>query len=119
MNEQLRGIEDIGGLHLFDVRVAVRRIRLNRLLWLLTRAEEREKFRADEAAACRKAGLDDLETRLVLARDWVGLIRIGANFFALEKLIRLTGKSNLEIYAAQRGETLEEYLKTRRVPDAV
>jgi len=119
MNEQLRGIEDIQGLYLFDVRLAVKRVRLNRLLWQLTREDEREKFRQDEAAACRNAGLDELETRLVLERNWIELIRIGANFFALEKLIRVSGKSNLEVYAAQRGETLEEYLRTRRVPDAV
>src|SRR5690606_38595415 len=106
MDEQLRGIEDIGGLYLFDVRVAVKRVRLNRLLWQRRREGERQSFRKDELAACRKAGLDELETRLVMAREWIELSRIGANFCALEKLIRLTGKRNLEIYAAQRGETL-------------
>ena len=51
-------------------------------------------------------------------RDWLGLVRYGVNFFVLEKFARLVGKSNLEVYAAMRGESFEEFLATRRVPEA-
>jgi gallate dioxygenase len=42
----------------------------------------------------------------------------GANFFCLEKLGRVKGVSNPEIVAHFRGETLDEFLRTRRVPGA-
>ena len=37
----------------------------------------------------------------------------------LEKLGAVTGSSNLHIYAAMRGETLEEFQKTRNAPGAL
>ncbi|HYN11993.1 MAG TPA: protocatechuate 3,4-dioxygenase, partial [Burkholderiales bacterium] len=42
----------------------------------------------------------------------------GANFFCLEKLARSKGVSNPEMVAHFRGESLAEFLKTRRVPGA-
>jgi gallate dioxygenase len=50
---------------------------------------------------------------LIRRRDWHGLIRYGAIFFMLEKLGAVVGVSNLHIYAALRGQTLEEFQKTR------
>jgi hypothetical protein len=51
--------------------------------------------------------------------DWLGLIRYGVCFFVLEKFARVVRTTNLGMYASMRGETLEAFLKTRRVPDAV
>ena len=51
------------------------------------------------------------------------MIHYGVSFFMLEKLGAVVGVSNLHIYAAMRGETLEEFQKsgtprssTRRAP---
>ena len=118
MNRQLHGLDDVSGTYLFDVRTSVERLRLNKFFFSLTRPENRQRFLANEEQACRDAGLSDEEIRLLQARDWLGLIHHGANFFAMEKFIRLVGRTNLEVYAAQRGETFEEFMKTRRVPDA-
>jgi len=118
MNVQLEGIEDIPGTYPFDIRMSRRRLKLNRLLWSLRVPELRERFRANEAAVCVEFGLDPEETALLRDRDWLGLVRIGANFFAMEKFARLVGISNLEVYARQRGETFDEFMATRRVPDA-
>ncbi len=81
-------------------------------------AESRAEFQRDEAAACRKAGLTDQETALVRDRNWLGFVQYGANFFVLEKFARLVGETNLEVYASMRGETFDEFLATRQVPDA-
>ena len=45
--------------------------------------------------------------------DWRGMIHYGVSFFMLEKLGAVVGVSNLHIYAAMRGETLEQFQKTR------
>ncbi len=49
-------------------------------------------------------------------RDWRGLIHYGCIFFGLEKLGAVVGVSNLHIYAAMRGESLEAFQKTRNAP---
>jgi hypothetical protein len=46
------------------------------------------------------------------------MIHYGASFFCMEKLGRVKGISNPEMVAHMRGESLEAFLKTRRVPGA-
>ena len=118
MNAQLEGIEHIAGTYPFDLRTSIRALRINRFFWNLARQKHRDRFIADPDQALRDAGLSEAECALVRARDWIGLIRYGVNFFVLEKYARVLRVSNLEVYAAMRGESLEEFLKTRRVPDA-
>jgi gallate dioxygenase len=117
-NPQLTGIEDIAGTYAFDIKTGTDRIRLNRFFWNMKTPDSRAEFERDEAAACAKAGLTDDETTLVRDRNWLGLIQYGANFFVLEKFARLVGETNLEVYASMRGETFDEFLATRQVPDA-
>ena len=50
---------------------------------------------------------------MVRRLDWRAMIHYGVIFFLLEKLGAVMGVSNLHIYAAMRGETLEEFQKTR------
>jgi gallate dioxygenase len=47
------------------------------------------------------------------------MIHYGVSFFMLEKLGAVVGVSNLHIYAAMRGQTLEEFQKTRNAPGAL
>ena len=79
----------------------------------------RKLFREDEEAAYEQAGLTDEERRLVRERDWIGMIHYGVIFFMLEKLGAVVGVSNLHIYAAMRGQTLEEFQKTLNAPGAL
>ena len=56
---------------------------------------------------------------MVRQRDWRAMIQYGVSFFMLEKLGAVIGVSNLHIYAAMRGETLEQFQKTRNAPGAL
>ena len=47
------------------------------------------------------------------------MIHYGVIFFMLEKLGAVVGVSNLHIYAAMRGQSLEEFQKTRNAPGAL
>ncbi len=60
-----------------------------------------------------EAGLTAQERDLVRRRDWRGLIHYGVIFFLLEKLAAVLGITNLHVYAAMRGQTLEDFQKTR------
>lgn len=118
MNPQLEGVERLEGTYPFDVRKSYKARKLNRFLWNLRLPECRAPFMVDEGAACDTAGLSDYEKNLVLKRDWLAMIKYGVPMFLIEKIARVLKITNMEIYAIFRGETFEEFLKTRRVPGA-
>ena len=82
----------------------------------LTRKENRDLFLKDPNLAMHSLSAEERD--MVKRLDWKALQDYGASFFCLEKLARTKGVSNPEMVAAFRGETLEEFLKTRRVPGA-
>ncbi|MDD0839809.1 gallate dioxygenase [Curvibacter sp. HBC61] len=116
---QLQGAEALTGTYPFDLARSVKAYRLNRFLHGLIVPAQRERFRADEEGAFEAAGLTDEERALVRARDWRGLIHYGVIFFMLEKLGAVVGVSNLHLYAAMRGESLEAFMQTRNAPGAL
>jgi gallate dioxygenase len=117
-NPQLVGIEQLEGTYLFDLETSARALRLNRFLHGLTVPERRALYKSDPEAAFEQAALTPEEREMVSKLDWRAMIRFGASFFCMEKLGRVNGVSNPEMVAHMRGETLEQFLKTRRVPGA-
>ena len=102
--------------YVFDLERSARGLRLNRFLHSLTRKDMRELLRRDAEAAMKD--LSEAERDMVRRLDWKAMQDYGASFFCLEKLARAKGVSNPEMVAAFRGETLEAFLRTRRVPGA-
>ncbi|WP_244869593.1 protocatechuate 3,4-dioxygenase [Paraburkholderia aspalathi] len=118
INPQTAGLENLPGTYVFDLRICNRRLSFNRFFWNMIRLEAREAFWADEESAMVAAGLTEAEKQLVRNRDWLGIVQAGVNFFVLEKWARVVKKTNLEVYAIMRGESFEDFMKTREVPDA-
>ena len=102
--------------YVFDLEMSGRALRLNRFLHGLTDPTKRKLFLESPSEAMRN--LSDEERRMVERLDWKALMDYGASFFCLEKLARTKGVSNPEMVSVFRGETLEQFLKTRRVPGA-
>jgi gallate dioxygenase len=119
INHQLAGIEKLSGTYPFTLARSVKGYRLNKFLHGLIDPAWRDKFRTDQESLFESAGLSQEERHLVRTRDWRGMIHLGVSFFMLEKLGAVVGVSNLHIYAAMRGETLEQFQKTRNAPGAL
>ena len=119
INHQLAGIEKLAGTYPFTLACSVKGYRLNKFLHGLIDPAWRARFRDDQDALFEMAGLTADERDLVRRRDWRGMIHYGVSFFMLEKLGAVVGVSNLHIYAAMRGETLEQFQKTRNAPGAL
>ena len=102
--------------YVFDLERSGRGLRINRFLHALTSSDRRKVFLEKPEEAMH--GLTEQEKDMVRRLDWKALQDYGASFFCLEKLARAKGVSNPEMVAAFRGETLEQFLKTRRVPGA-
>jgi gallate dioxygenase len=119
INYQLAGIERLEGTYPFTLARSVKGYRLNKFLHNLTHPECRAAFRSTPDEAFTSAGLTTEERELVRRLDWRGMIQYGVSFFMLEKLGAVVGVSNLHIYAAMRGQSLQEFQKTRNAPGAL
>ena len=102
--------------YVFDLERSARGLRLNRFLHSLVDERMRKLFLEKPEEAMKD--LSDEERVMVRRLDWRALQDYGASFFCLEKLARAKGVSNPEMVANFRGESLEAFLKTRRVPGA-
>jgi gallate dioxygenase len=102
--------------YVFDLERSAKGLRLNRFLNGLVHEKNRKHFLDQPEEAMQ--GLNEAEKDMVRRLDWKALQDSGASFFCLEKLARAKGVSNPQMVAAFRGESLEAFLKTRRVPGA-
>jgi gallate dioxygenase len=113
IGHQLDGVEKLEGTYPFTLERSVAAYRINKFLHDLIVPAKRARFLEDPEGAFGEAELSEEERDLVRRRDWRAMIHYGVSFFMLEKLGAVVGVSNLHIYAAMRGETLEEFQKTR------
>jgi gallate dioxygenase len=110
---QWDGIDKLEGSYPFTLDRSVKAYRLNEFLHSLIEPENRKGFLAEPESAFEKAGLTAQERDMVRQRDWRAMIQYGVIFFMLEKLGAVIGSTNLHIYAAMRGQSLEDFQKTR------
>jgi gallate dioxygenase len=116
IGRQWAGIEELPGTYPFTLDRSSKAFRLNHFLHELIKPEVRGRFLEDAEALFEQAGLTSQERDLVRRRDWRALIQYGVIFFLLEKLGAVVGTTNLHIYAAMRGQSLDEFQKTRNAP---
>jgi protocatechuate 4,5-dioxygenase alpha subunit len=103
---------------IFDLRLSRRGQRLNRMCAALCSPAERDAFKRDEEAFMARFSLTDDEKNLIRQRDFKGLIEAGMNIYAMLKIGSATGNSLYRMGAQMRGETYEEFLKTRNISGA-
>jgi gallate dioxygenase len=113
IQKQWVGLDQLKGTYPFTIEKAVSRYRINEFLHRLIDPHERQRFHQDAERCFEEAKLTDEERALIRNRDWRGLIQYGVLFFLLEKLGAVVGAPNPELYAAMRGESLEDFQKTR------
>ncbi|OQR36569.1 protocatechuate 3,4-dioxygenase [Pseudomonas sp. Bc-h] len=113
INHQLAGVEKLEGTYPFTLERSHKGYRLNRFLHNLIDPSWRARFLQNPQPLFDEHQLTEEEQQLLQARDWRGLIQYGVIFFLLEKLGAVVGVSNLHIYSAMKGMTLEEFQKTR------
>jgi gallate dioxygenase len=112
-DQQLEGADRLAGTYPYTLERSAKAYRLNRFLHDLINPEHRDAFRSNVDALMITYGLTSEEAGLVRRLDWRGLIHYGVIFFVLEKLAAVVGVSNLHVYAAMRGQSLEEFQATR------
>lgn len=103
------------GTYLITISLAQQGYRLSSFCRSLMRPEHREAFKADEESAMRAFGLSERERAMIRARDWLAMVRYGVNHFLVFRVAGTLGVGLVGAAAQMRGETPEEFKRTRRV----
>lgn len=103
--------DEIPGTYVFDGKRSHSAYGLNKLLFSFNHAENRQAFDADPAAYADKFGLSAEQKKALLANDFLGLLRLGANIYYFAKLAIPRGLSVQDAGAAFQGVSTDEFKK--------
>lgn len=101
--------DDIPGTYVFDGKHAHGAYELNKLLFSFNNEENREAFDADPAAYCDKFNVTGELKETVLNKDFLGMLRKGANIYFMAKMAIPRGTSVQDCGAKFQGITTEEF----------
>jgi len=123
VHEYLAEFEDIPGTRVFTAQRARKGYHLNQFAMSLMKAENRERFLADERSYLDEWDLTEEAKQAVLDRDYNAMIDCGGNIYFLSKLFSTDRKSFQFAAGSMTGMTQEEYaemmLKGGRSPQGV
>ena len=116
-------LDDIPGTTVFTAERSRRGFHLNQFCMSLMKAQNRERFRADERAYLDEWPMTEGQKQAVLARDYNGMIAQGGNVYFLAKIFATDGKSFQYAAGLMTGMSQEDYaammLAGGRSPDGV
>ncbi len=101
--------KDVPGTTIFDAEQSRKGFWLNQFCMSLMKADNREKFKADERAYLDQWAMTDEQKQAVLARDLNECIRLGGNIYFLAKIGSTDGKSFQQMAGSMTGMTEAEY----------
>lgn len=99
----------IPGTTLFDGEQARKGYALNKMCYSFNDGANRAEFRQDEAAYCRRYGLNEAQQRAIRERDVLGMLAAGGNVYYLAKFAGILGLDVQDLGAAQTGMSKDEF----------
>lgn len=99
----------IPGTTIFDGAQAQKGYALNRMCYSFNSAENRDEFKRDEEAYCRKYGLGEEQRRAIANRNVLELIAAGGNIYYLAKFAGIFGLDVQDVGAQQTGMTKDAF----------
>ena len=106
-----RDYDDIPGTYVQDSVQLRKGYHLNMFCMSLNRADNRDAFRADEAAYLDRFPMTQAQREAVLARDWLEMLRLGGNIYYTFKLATFDGLTMQHVGALMSGTgmSVEEF----------
>jgi protocatechuate 4,5-dioxygenase, alpha chain len=99
----------IPGTTIFDADQSRKGYWLNQFCMSLMKAENREKFKADERAYLDRWPMTEEQKLAVLSRDMNAMIALGGNIYFLAKIGATDGKSFQQMAGSMTGMSEEAY----------
>ncbi|ESZ85859.1 MAG: protocatechuate 4,5-dioxygenase subunit alpha [Blastomonas sp. CACIA14H2] len=119
----LAEFDDIPGTRVFTAKRARQGYHLNQFAMSLMKAENRERFKADERAYLDDWAISEEAKLAVLARDYNALLDMGGNIYFLSKLFSTDGIAFAEAVSTMTDMSWPEYrqmmLEGGRSPEGV
>jgi protocatechuate 4,5-dioxygenase alpha chain len=109
IHEYLAEFDDIPGTRVYTAARARRGYHINQFAMSLMKAENRERFKADEKAYLDEWDISDEGKAALLARDYNALLDLGGNVYFLSKLFSTDGLSFAEAVSTMTDMTFPEY----------
>lgn len=117
MSKETGHSDHIPGTYVFTGQRSKVGLKLNRFAFSLNEAKNREAYSKDPEGYMDSCGLSQWEKEKVLAGDFKSLVEEGGgSIYMLLKLGSVTGAGLATLGAQQRGESKDEFMKTRNVP---
>ena len=101
--------QDIPGTTIFDADMARQGFHLNQFCMSLMKAENRERFKADQRAYLDEWPMTEDQKLAVLARDYNRMMSLGDNIYFLAKIFSSDGLSFQHAAATMTGMSQPEY----------
>jgi len=105
----LAEFEDIPGTRVFTAARARQGYHLNQFAMSLMKPENRDRWKADEAAYLEDWKLTAEQKQAVLDRDYNRLLDLGGNIYFMAKVFSTDGQSFLQAVSTMSGMSLEDY----------
>lgn len=105
----LTEFDDIPGTRVYTVKRARTGYHLNQFAMSLIKADNRERFKADERAYLDEWNMSKEQKQAVLDRDYNRLLDLGGNIYFLAKLFSTDGLSFVQAVSTMTGMSVEEY----------
>jgi len=105
---------DVPGTTIFDAEQSRRGFHLNQFCMSLMKAENRERFKANERAYLDEWPMSEDQKQAVLARDLNRCISLGGNIYFLAKIGATDGRSFQYMAASMTGMSQDDYAKMMR-----
>jgi protocatechuate 4,5-dioxygenase alpha chain len=109
IHEYLAEFDDIPGTRVYTAQRARKGYWINQFAMSLMKAENRERFKADEKAYLDEWNISDEAKEALLARDYNRLLDLGGNVYFLSKLFSTDGLSFAEAVSTMTDMTFPEY----------
>ena len=109
IHEYLAEFDDIPGTRVYTAARARKGYWINQFAMSLMKADNRERFKADERAYMDEWKLSDEAKDALLARDYNRLLDLGGNVYYLAKLFSTDGLSFAEAVSTMTDMTFPEY----------
>ena len=101
--------KDVPGTTIFDADQSRMGYWLNQFCMSLMKADNREKFKADERAYLDQWPMTEEQKQSVLSRDMNAMIALGGNIYFLAKIGATDGKSFQQMAGSMTGMSEEAY----------
>lgn len=101
--------KDIPGTIIFDAEQSRKGYHINQFCMSLMKAENRERFKADERAYLDEWPMTEDQKAALLARDLNRCLELGGNIYFLAKLGGVDGKSFQQLAGSMTGMSEADY----------